>query len=155
AKKKYTDAWAAWWKEDGPKIDLTKLDATRTHLGLTLIVEVNNNNNVGRVVEVGRDGKERWHIDGLQYPVDAWVVAGGRVLVAEYNGRKVTERDEKGKIVWEKSGYPGQTVNVQRLPNGNTFIASDAQLLEVDRTGKEVYQFNPGGVTAAYKSRSG
>jgi hypothetical protein len=154
AKKKYVESWGAWWKENGDKIDLTKLDAGRAHLGLTLVVEVQNNN-MGRVVEIGRDGKERWHVDGLQYPVDAWVVPGGRVLVAEYNGRKVTERDMKGKIVWEKSGYNGQTVNCQRLPNGNTFIASDQQLLEVDRTGKEIFSFNPGGVTAAYKSRTG
>jgi HEAT repeat protein len=153
-KKKYAEAWSTWWKDNGDKIDLAKLEATRSYLGLTLIVEVQNNN-MGRVVEIGRDGKERWHIDGLQYPVDAWVLGGGRVLVAEYNGRKVTERDMKGKILWEKSGYNGQTVNVQRMPNGNTFIASDQALLEVDRTGKELFMFNPGGVTAAYKSRSG
>jgi HEAT repeat protein len=155
AHKKYREAWATWWREQGDKVDLAKLDGTQAWLGYTLLVEVNNNN-VGRVVELGRDNKPRWSVGELQYPVDAWVLPGNRVLVAEYNGRKVTERDLKGTIVWQKEGLPGQVVNVQRLSNGNTFIATDSQLLEVDRRGKELYTIaGLGGITSGYRARNG
>ena len=49
-------------------------------------------------------------------------------------------------------------VSVQRLPNGNTFIASDqAQIREVDRTGKEMYviQQVPGNPRTAYRLARG
>jgi hypothetical protein len=51
----------------------------------------------------------------------------------------------------------GRPVNVQRLTNGNTFIATLSQILEVDRAGKVVYTINnvPGGITAAYRARNG
>jgi hypothetical protein len=68
----------------------------------------------------------------------------------------VTERDFTGKVLWEKAGLPGNVVNVQRLPNGNTFIATVAGIVEVDRTGKEVYTINKiPGVLAANKARDG
>jgi len=43
------------------------------------------------------------------------------------------------------------------LHNGHTFIATQNQLLEVDRGGKEIYTINnvPGGITAAYRARDG
>ena len=34
------------------------------------MIEVGNNSN-GRVAEVGRDGKIRWQVGNLKYPVDA------------------------------------------------------------------------------------
>jgi HEAT repeat protein len=154
-RKKCRDAWAAWWKEHGEKIDLAQLDTGTRLLGFTLLVLVDGNGN-GKVVELGPDGKPRWTVDNLRYPVDAWILPGNRVLIAEYNGMRVTERDLTGKVLWEKSGLSGRTVNTQRLPNGNTFIATDNQLLEVDRTGKEVFNSTTvGGITAAYKHRNG
>jgi HEAT repeat protein len=151
-KKKCREAWLAWWKVNAKRVDLARLTA-RPWYNFTVLCDCSNN----RVFEVDRNGKERWAIDGLQFPVDAWVVANNRVLIAEYNGRKITERDFKGKVLWSKEGLPGQPVNVQRLSNGNTFIATDQQLVEVDRTGKEVYSINnvPGGITAAYRLRGG
>jgi hypothetical protein len=52
------------------------------------------------------------------------------------------------------SSYP---LNAQRLPNGNTVIATRAQLVEVDRNGKEVFTHNRGGleIMAAAKRRDG
>jgi HEAT repeat protein len=151
-KKKYRDAWAAWWKVNADRVDLTRLTA-RPWYGYTLICDCSNN----RVFELDRTGKERWGIDNVPFPVDAWVLPGNRVLIAEYNSRKITERDFKGKVLWSKEGLPSQPVNVQRLRNGNTFIATDSQIFEVDRNGKEVYTINnvPGGVTAAYRARNG
>jgi HEAT repeat protein len=151
ARKKNRDAWAAWWKQDGDKVDLAKLDSKERLLGYTLIVD-----HLGRVLELGPDNKQRWVITGLANPIDAVVVPGNRVLIAEYGANKVTERDFAGKVLWEKAGLPGAPVNVQRLLNGNTFIATVNGLMEVDRTGKEVYTINTiGGVQAANKARDG
>jgi hypothetical protein len=94
----------------------------------------------------------------LQYPVDAWVIGGNRILVAEYNGMKVTERDLRGKMLWEKTGLNGRATNVQRLPNGNTVIASDQEVIEVDRSGKTIFTKNFRGqfnLVAAYKASNG
>jgi HEAT repeat protein len=157
SRRKCRDAWAEWWRGNAAAVDLAKLHAVDSFLGYTILVEVDNNGN-GRVQELDRAGKQRWMVENLQYPVDAWVVGGNRLLVGEYNGMRVTERDLKGKILWEKTGLRGRTTNVQRLPNGNTFISTDTEILEVDRAGKEVFVKNFAGksnVVAAYKSRSG
>jgi HEAT repeat protein len=156
-RRKLRDAWAEWWRVNGAAVDLAKLDSSEHFLGYTLLVEVDNTGN-GRVQELDRSGKKRWMIAQLQYPVDAWVVAGNRVLVAEYNGMKVTERDLQGKVLWEKTGLHGRATNVQRLPNGNTVITSDQELLEVDRAGKSVFAKNFGrqfSLIAGYKARNG
>jgi HEAT repeat protein len=154
-RRKSRDAWAAWWKANAPRTDLARLNAAQVTLGYTVVCLVGDDG-MGRVVELGRDGKVRWQVEGLNYPVDAWVVGGHRVLVGEYNGRKVTERDLSGKVVWEKD-VPATVVNVQRLSNGNTFIAAQNVLLEVDRAGKEVFAHRPPGadVRAAYRSADG
>jgi HEAT repeat protein len=150
-RRKCRDAWAAWWKVNAARVDLGRLTAAPRLLGFTLICDPGSN----RVFEVGRDGRERWAIDNLRGPVDAVVLPGNHVLIAEYNRRRVTERDFKGTIVWQKQ-CPGNPTNVQRLRNGNTFIALDSQIIEVDRTGKEVYTINSlPGVHAACRSRKG
>jgi hypothetical protein len=75
--------------------------------------------------------------------MDAQVLPGGRVLVAEYSGRRVTERDLRNRILWQQ-GVVGNPVACQRLPNGNTFIALHNRLLEVTRQGQEVYSYDRG-----------
>jgi HEAT repeat protein len=152
-KKKCRDAWAAWWKVNANRVELARLK-TRPWYNFTLICDCGGN----RVIEIDRTGKERWAVEGLNFPLDAWVLPGNRVLIAEQNGNRVTERDFKGKILWSKEGLPTPPVTAQRLPNGNTFIATNTHLLEVDRTGKEVYTINnvPGaGIIAAYRARNG
>ncbi|MHB1421678.1 MAG: HEAT repeat domain-containing protein [Gemmataceae bacterium] len=150
-KKKCRDAWSAWWKVNRQRVDITRA-SERSQLGYTVICEIGRN----RIFEVDRQGKERWAIDNILGPVDVVLLPGQRILIAECNGNLVTERDFKGKILWQKQH--GSPVNVQRLPNGNTFIASNQNaIVEVDRTGKEVYRINrvPGGVLSAYRSRHG
>jgi HEAT repeat protein len=154
-RKKARDDWAAWWKANADRTDLARLSTGPVTLGYTVVCLVGDNG-IGRVVERGRDGKVRWQIEGLNYPVDACVVGGNRVLVGEYNGRKVTERDLSGKVVWEKD-MAASVVNVQRLANGNTFIAAQNVLLEVDRAGKEVFAHRrpSADVRAACRSADG
>jgi HEAT repeat protein len=156
-KKKRRDAWAAWWKINAGRVDLTHLQSTSS-LGYTLICDNNRN----RVFEIDRHGKQRWTIDKLKLPIDAVVLPGNRVLIAEYQGNRVTDRDFKGNILWQKE-IPSP-LSVQRLPNGNTFIASDGDkkpnngmIVEVDRSGKEIYTIKnlPAKILAAYRWPSG
>jgi HEAT repeat protein len=150
-KKKCRDAWVAWWKLNADRVDLGRL---RTHpmLGFTVICDWGS----GRVYEVDRNGKERWAITGLANPSDAVVVPGNRVLISEYSANRISERDFKGNIIWQY-GVHDNPINVQRLANGNTFIATDSYVVEVDRAGKELYTFgnNMQMINAAYRSRSG
>ena len=169
ARKKLGDAWQAWWKEHGAKVDLAELAKTRSSSGLTLVALSDGKRagfggfggpaaaQAGKVVAIDRTGQVRWEIDNLDHPIDVQLLPGQRVLVAEYYGRRVTERDTKGKILWEVN-LPSNPVNVQRLANGNTFIAlygtpakaNGQALIEVDPTGKTVASFAvPAGAPGA------
>jgi outer membrane protein assembly factor BamB len=151
---KCRDAWAEWWKENGAKADLTRIQVGQRTLGLTLICDA-----AGRVAEVDRSGKVRWKIDGLQGVLDAQVLPGQRVLVAEQNINRVSERDMSGKILWEKNIKDGiaQPFVAQRLRDGHTFVACRYVVMEFDRDGKQVYQINRQGeyLVAATKFRDG
>jgi outer membrane protein assembly factor BamB len=119
--------------------------------GRTLIADLDK----GCIFEVGPDHKELWRVTGFGGPVDMQVLANGNVLAAENHARKVTERDRTGKVVWEKS-TGAFAASCQRLPNGNTFIATYYQLLEVAPNGKEAWSVaRPEGVVSAQKLRNG
>jgi hypothetical protein len=150
-RKKYREAWSAWWKANAERVDLAKL-TDRPWYGYTLICALGQN----RVYEIDRHGKERWSIGGLSGPADACMVRGNHVLIAEWHAHRITERDLKGKILWE--ARINSPVNVQRLANGNTITgANGAAIVEVDRDGKQVYSINnvPGNLLAAYRGRDG
>jgi HEAT repeat protein len=150
-KKKCREAWSAWWKVNSERVDLSRL-TVRPWLGYTLICDLNGN----RVYEVDRKGQQRWVIANAGGPADARILPGNRVLIAEYGADRITERDFKGNILWERR-IPNP-VNVQRLSNGNTFIATNGgPILELDRSGKEVYAINnlPGNTLSANRSRHG
>ena len=138
---KCRDAWRGWWRQHGERIDLAVLKDAERPLGYTLLVLMNDN----RVVEWDRDGKPRWQIDRLASPLDAEVLPGQRVLIAEHDTKRVTERNFKGEVLWEKK-LAFSPIHAQRLPGGNTFIATRNQLLEVDRAGKkEVVRYRTNG----------
>jgi hypothetical protein len=139
---KCRDAWRGWWRQHGERIDLAVLKDAERPLGYTLLVLLNDN----RVVEWDRDGKPRWQIDRLAAPLDAEVLPGQRVLIAEHDTKRVTERNFKGEVLWEKKLAFFSPIHAQRLPGGNTFIATRNELLEVDRAGKkEVIRYRSGG----------
>src|SRR5262249_665048 len=120
-----------WWQANQDSVDLARLTTTEKALGYTLLVFADS----GRVMELAADGTKRWQFDGFAHPLSAQVVGGDRVLIAEYRGQRVTERDLQGKIVWEKKiPWP---IAAQRLPNGHTFIATRNQLVEIDTRGEE------------------
>jgi hypothetical protein len=140
ARQKCHDAWAEWWKAHGAKTDLAKAREMANGLGYTLVVLLDR----GIVMELDKQNHPRWQITGVQFPLDAQLLPGDRVLLAEQAGGRVTERDRKGNVVWEyKIDAP---LMAQRLPNGNTFMANRMQLVEVDRGGKVVaHHALPGG----------
>jgi HEAT repeat protein len=154
ARKKCRDAWSEWWTKNASTIDLKTLGDSQRLLGFTLISTVDGRNR-GKVYELGLDGKARWTIKDLNFPIDAQALPGERVLIAEMNGNRVTERDLKGKILWEKSHQ--MPVACQRLPNGNTFIAGRNGMIEVDRAGKEIFKYdrNDFGIFGGVKLRNG
>ena len=126
-------AWQDWWKKHQAKIELTKLEDSPKLLGRTLIVLLDQNS----VVDLGVDNSPRMEIKGLVYPLDAQLIDDDRVLIAEYHANRVTERNARGEVVWQKAGIAGPQV-AQRLPNGNTFIATAYKLLEFDKNDNTV-----------------
>jgi hypothetical protein len=129
---KARDAWQAWWKKHQAAVDLAKLEETPKLLGRTLIVLLDQ----GSVLELGPDNQPRWQVKNLVFPLDAQVIDDERFLVAEYHANKVTERNLRGDILWQRAVMG--PLAAQRLANGNTFIANDHQLLEYDKNNNEV-----------------
>ncbi|HEX5268940.1 MAG TPA: PQQ-binding-like beta-propeller repeat protein, partial [Gemmataceae bacterium] len=146
ARKKARAAWETWWTSNGAKIQLARLDNRQQLLGYTVVTDMYDpTKGSGRVAELDRRGKVRWEIGGaganmLQGPVHAQVLPHDRVLIAEHNMNRVTERDLKGKILWQYQ--INQPKAVQRLANGNTFIVGQGQIIEIDKAGKEVLNIN-------------
>jgi HEAT repeat protein len=136
ARAKCRDAWQAWWKANAAKVDLARLQEKPRLLGYTIVVLLD----VGRVMELGANNVPRWQVDNLIFPLDVQYLPGDRLLIAEYHARRVTERNLKGEVLWEKE-ILGPLV-AQRLPSGNTFIATDNRVFEVDRADKEVFAFS-------------
>ncbi len=58
-------------------------------------------------------------------------------MLAEYGGQGVTERDLSGNVLWKYENKNSH--GCQRLPNGNTFVATVSELLELSPQGKPVF----------------
>jgi HEAT repeat protein len=141
SRRKCRDGWEAWWKENQGKVNLARVNVEDSYLGLNLIAELDGAaraGGAGRIWECGPDGKLRWEIANVPRSIDAQVLRGGRILVAEHGQSRVTERDREGKIQWEQK-VTNQPVCAQRMPNGNTFIVTYNELLEVTPDNKIVY----------------
>jgi hypothetical protein len=155
--RKYREAWVAWWKDHQAGIDPARLERASRLEGSTLVVMFE----MGVMEDLDPNNRARWKIEGLQRPLDAQLLPGEkRVLVAEYDASRVSERNLKGEIVWQKTApIPGQgPLAAQRLPDGHTFITTEGQLLEVNKRGEEVFRYSrPDGATfmRATKLRNG
>jgi hypothetical protein len=137
-RRRYREAWSAWWTRHGDTLDLARVEGLSRPLGHTLVVQLDLPGTDGTLVEFDARGRTRWQIKDLQYPLDAQALDARRVLVAEYNARRVSERNHKGEILWQVT-LSGSPISARRLPSGNTFIATRARIYEVDRTGAEVW----------------
>jgi len=140
ARKKRAAAWDKWWTDNKAKVvmvDRFTPEMRRRYLGYTLLIQSNNN----QIVELDQKHQVRMTMTNLASPWDAQWVSNNRLLIAEYNGQRVTERNLKGEVVWEKkcNFYPMQ---VYRLKNGHTFIVGANALLQVDRGGRQVLRID-------------
>ncbi len=134
----WSERWAAWWTKHGPGADLAKLEERPAFQNLTLVPEMHAH----KVWEYGPDGKKRWELTtDLKSPIDAQVLPNGRVLIAELDGGRVTERDRSGKIVWQHAVVT--PIYVRRMTGGNTFISTNHSCLIVTPAGKEVFRYTP------------
>lgn len=152
-------AWERWYARYGPTLDLGHLAEGNIHQGLLTICEYDSavGQSGGQVWEAGRDGKPRWKITGLLGAMDAQVLPSGRILVAENSVNRVTERDLTGAIKWEYR-TPGNPIACQRLPNGNTFIATYNQVMEITPDRRQLYVQTKGPqfyIFSARKRRDG
>ena len=151
-RKKYREAWEGWWKEHGPKVDVARLEEAARSRNYTMVVLLDK----GTVLDLDEGNKERWRVEELRLPLDAQILPGERVLVAEHDGGRVSERNRTGEVLWQhRIDMP---LVAQRLQNGNTFIATRTQLIELDRDGKVVFNhFPPSGelIMRAQKLRNG
>jgi hypothetical protein len=129
-RQKARDEWKKWWDANEKKVDLAKLDQESSY-GLTIVCESPFRGGMGRVVAIGGDGKERWKVTGLNWPMDAVPLAGKKVLIAEHNRNRIFEREIDGKEIWSEN--INQPVNVGRLPNGVTWAIGRNQIIEWER----------------------
>jgi HEAT repeat protein len=152
-------AWDKWFAANGSTVDLARLSEGETHLGLVTVCEYDSalGQPGGQVWEAGRDGKPRWKISGVMGAMDAQVLPNGRVLVAENAANRVTERDLSGTIKWQYR-TTGNPIACQRLPNGNTFIATYNQVMEITPDHRQLYVSTRGQqfyIFSARKTRDG
>lgn len=132
AAKKCAAAWRAWWKDHADIADLARLQEAPRMLGRTMLVLLDER----EVIELGIDNRPRWEIKNLNLPLDTQLLDEDRILIAEYSSNRVSERNLRGEVLWHKN-VTGPLA-VQRLPNGNTFIATGTHLLEYDKDQNEV-----------------
>jgi hypothetical protein len=81
----------------------------------------------------------------------------GRVLVCEFRGNTVSERDlasvNQGKTYWQRA--VANPVAVQRLPGGGIFIAGRNEIIRLNRDRSVRYRFDTGNVAGAVCRRDG
>src|SRR5262249_17852925 len=126
ARRRQRAAWAAWWRDRGDAVDLARVAGREPYRGLTVVAQVDTN----KVWGADRAGRRRWTLEVPGGgPIEARMLPGGRVLIAENVSNKVTERDLKGNVLWELK-VPDRTLSCQRLPGGNTFVATNSTVGE-------------------------
>ena len=118
-------AWEAWWKANAARADLRRLRQPDP-LPLFLVFDIRE----GEVIAFGRDRKECWRLTDLAGPLDAQLLPSGRILVVENHAQRITERDRTGRVVWEHK-TKSLPASCRHLTNGNTFIGTREELLEV------------------------
>ncbi len=144
--------WAEWWEKHGKEIDLTKANLDQRFLGYTVVVQRTFTRIVkgmrlppaGLVMELDATRPKpaiRWKFELTTFPSSAEVVGPDRVLLAEFQGQQVSERDFKGNVKWAKA-VGGNPLSAHRLPSGNTFVVMQNRLIEYNRKGDEVWRMD-------------
>ncbi len=103
----------------------------------------------GRVVEVDSTGKTVWEARNMNGPCHVERLENGNTIVCQMYTGQVVEVDPSGqKTVWTAKVPLVNPFCAQRLPNGNTLIADNNGVSEVDPTGTQVkWQQRMGNIT--------
>jgi HEAT repeat protein len=152
SRKANIDAWKSWWGKEEKNLDMAKLNDTEQASSLLLVVEFQG----GRVLEVSRNGRIRWQIQGMQWPWDAEVCRNGNVFVVQQNNNQVSMWSRQGKELWKSPC--NMPFYCQQLRNGHIFVACRQQISEFDINGKEVsstQMAHLNWITGAYKYPNG
>jgi HEAT repeat protein len=134
-RKKCREAWSNWWTKNEATVDLAKIQESAPLLGYTLVILLD----AGRIIDLDEKNKPRFTLESLEFPLDAQVLPGERILICEHNGNRVTERNRKNEVIWKHEVQ--EPIMAQRLPNGNTFIATRSELIEVTKDHKTVFNY--------------
>ncbi|HEV3235511.1 MAG TPA: HEAT repeat domain-containing protein, partial [Gemmataceae bacterium] len=134
-RKKCCEAWASWWAKNEATVDLAKIQESAPLLGYTLVILLD----AGRIIDLDEKNKPRFTLESLEFPLDAQMLPGERILVCEHNGNRVTERNRKNEVIWKHEVQ--EPIMAQRLPNGNTFIATRSELTEVTKDHKAIFSY--------------
>ncbi|HZV05733.1 MAG TPA: HEAT repeat domain-containing protein [Gemmataceae bacterium] len=145
-------AWKTWWGKEEKNVDLARLNDTERDSGLLLAVDFQQ----GRVLEVSRNGRIRWQIQGPQWPMDAVVCRNRNIFIAQQNNNQVAMWSRQGKEIWQRPC--NMPFAVQQLRNGNIFVVCRQQISEFDMNGKELstqQMGHLGWIVAGYKFPNG
>jgi outer membrane protein assembly factor BamB len=92
-----------------------------------------------KVIEVDMNKKVVWECEAVNV-LNAKQLDNGNILMCLYSGSKVQEVNRDKKVVWE---YQADTslADAIRLPNGNTIIATNRGVTEIDPKGAQVWDY--------------
>ncbi len=158
--------WEDWWNKNEKIVNLVKQNSSTKLKGITMILEVDGVNLLGRngalgngrVWQCGRNGQQIREWNNVSGPVDIQRMANDHFLLAEYYASRVTERDIMGKIIWESPRFNSNVVAAQKLPGGNILVSTMNSVFEVDRAGKNVgdpYPIPSGTIYQARRHKNG
>ena len=151
ASQRYPGGWRGWLAAGLPGLDWSRLSPSCQDRGFALIVLFDGEEG-GRVTRIGPEGVIVGDVRGLLGPNDVEVLPGGRLLIAERNAGKVTERDRRGNIVWEYA-MAGSPISAIRTDRATTVIATFRDLIEVDMDGRMIHFIShPGGFRAVRRN---
>jgi len=123
ARRTCREAWEGWWRANGAQLDLAKEDPDQCRPGLLLVWRnVAPNKPGGQVWLYGCDGVPRCKLTGLPEPGEVYFLPEGHILTS--TGRRVTERDLEGKVVWEWCEPNEFLLAFRRVSSGNTLLVS-------------------------------
>src|SRR5581483_11281884 len=139
---KARDAWLAWWKEKGEKIDLAAINFKPRIAGITDVIEMDYRGyGQGRIVSYGPDMKEKWRINNVNNPTDMKVAPDGRVFVVESNNNQVTQRSTSTGAILKTQNVYQQPLNIDLLPDGGYVVVCRNDIFEFNKDGGQNWMY--------------
>ncbi|MEC9094193.1 MAG: PQQ-binding-like beta-propeller repeat protein [Planctomycetota bacterium] len=126
-------------KEDGEITGYNPEDVVALRNGNKIVVEYSRR----RILELDFSGKQINAVATTKFPRSARKLRNGNYLVAWTDTtRPVVELDSKGRVVWEAKNVTGSAFSAERLASGNTLIAFNKRVVEIDGNSNIVYQIS-------------